>query len=317
MILRGNDGLYYDVDLDGNVKGPLVMRNSHVMAPISPPGYAESIMARLPAADIVGFRPDSPGVVPGGESPTRTDQGDSPLAPTIRPLQGLQPNQRGNGIVLNTLLPPFVLNPSQPQVVAEARAKGDDAETINITLGLGFAGGPPSLVFDFSSDVKALVEWGVGGATFSMTCDWLLGTTFPVTANFVRVSAICPSNLGFGAGALPFQLGVTFGYGAGRCDPQLSQVLATLAAGAVSTFIPIPNFAKEFAIATTAAAGVPLEIRQTNIGTTFARHNYTTIGNDGFQNTRSFPVVAGARNLVVTNNSAVATTVRGIFRLGL
>ena len=54
MILRGNDGLYYDVDLDGNVKGPLVMRNSHVMAPISPPGYAESILSRLPAADIVG-----------------------------------------------------------------------------------------------------------------------------------------------------------------------------------------------------------------------------------------------------------------------
>jgi len=318
MILRGNDGLYYDVDLDGNVKGPLVMRNSHVQAPISPPSYAESIMSRLPAADIVGFRPDSPGVVPGGEESRGRSPGEA-FPQTWRPLAGLPSNKHGGGIVIDTTDELVV---GIPQVVVDARSQGEDAEQIQVCLGFETQGELFNAGFsDVNIASQALLEWGIGGASFKAKCDWLQGTILSLPANFLRVSAIPPSNTLAGPTPVPpfvYSVGLAYGYGKRHCNTaRLTEAQVSLGIGATSAQFLIPKFAVSYQIVVRAAIEVPLNINQ--VGPSGlppnVTHQYSNINNSGGQQDYMFPIVSGARKLFVENISGVAVKFHVIWGL--
>lgn len=318
MILRGNDGLYYEVSETGEVSGPLVMRNSHVTAPLTP-SYARGFEGRLPAADIVGFRPGSPGVEPGGEESRGRSPGES-FPQTWRPLAGLPSNKHGGAAVIDTCVETSGL----PYVLVDARSQGEDAEQIQVCMGFETQGElPTSVLADINIAATALLEWGIGGASFKAQCDWIQGNIIALPANFLRVSVIPPANIQVAPpGTIPpfvYSAGLAYGYGRRHCNTaRLTTTSQTLAPAATSSRITIPPFAVSYSVVARGTTEVPLTIFQvapSTVSSPRVTHQYTGVDNGKNQQDYMFPIVNGARYLSVTNDSAVQVKFQVIFGL--
>ncbi len=297
------------------------------------------IMSRLPDADVVGLV--GPGVVPGGEKAVGAQRMEAegarkvqPVpAETFRPLGGAQQNNRGN-IRIVPLKVSVTLGDSDfiASVIETPKANGDDAEVLSVQLGLAL---PPQLTDPndplassvIPIQVNAIVEWGLGGANFTAICDWNQGTSFAVSASFLRISAQVMR-----VGALASPLDITLSGALGYGNPSSLNVSSPLRftqqmgvqtgpnfpplilAGALSAIVSIPAW----------AVGVTLVDAGTDAGKTPVAPDYTIFILDGANATNimaeyrvldrtnqanqvegQFPIPGRARFIQIQNNLLV------------
>jgi hypothetical protein len=175
------------------------------------------------------------------------------IPPTFRPLAGLQANNRGNSQEVSA-------RESPTTICDTTQHAGPDAETLVVTLGLELLNqsNENGLPATMALDVKALINWGIGGANYTALVDWEQGTAFTVCASFIRVSAIYKDTV---PGLPDLLLSASFGYGfTGRkgIGAKFTQDLGILAAGATSGFVQIPQFATAFTIVSQDLVAAPL-----------------------------------------------------------
>ena len=250
---------------------------------------------------------------------------------TMRPLAGARLNNRGNAQLFEIggnasleeqLITTFVETP---------KSAGDDGELISVTLGMQYqqevddiysaVAGPPDSLTSYFNPV-AVLEWGLGGATFQAEVDWSVGNRFALCASYVRVGLRIPS---VSLTADPFNVifSASLGYGQEpkkarlTRDTQLDMSQLIAVAGA-SDYVAIPPFAESFVLAprtlTTSAAFQPFRIHLSD-GTVYEQ---TLLTNAGRLDQETFPIPNGARTLYVTNiGAANAKAPRVIFSLAL
>lgn len=293
----------------------------------SPSLRQAELLARLPAADIVGFQ--GPGVVPGGEpsgGARRLQEeiasgGFEPPAPTYRPLGGAQANNRGGSIV--------VIVPSGgggsfedfKGIVETSKNAGDDAEAIGVTLGF------QPVVAETTPQVRvvstALLTWGIGGAIFEAEMDWLQGLTFSLFASYVRVGLRVQSILA--ASEIKYIFSAALAYGQNGSRGQASPCRLTRSVGSLNALssaeLPIPAWANSFTIVdTNAFATAPtLGISVSTIaGAPIANYAYTSRANGANLTENQYPIPNGGRTLEITNTGGAATSgISVIFNLAL
>jgi hypothetical protein len=274
----------------------------------------------------------------------RAEHARRPLEEEIRPLRGLVQNQRGASAILRPQDPG---QPIQFVPVLEARAKGDGAETMTLTIGVtaeqadttfkpnllflagGVAGNP--LFFPRATTVLiGRLQWGIGSANFEVFFDLERGTVIPICANWVRFSAAMV--LFDPAEPVSFLVNASLGYSGTPAfvSPMRFTQFASLdiagEAGA-DAFLPIPPYAQSFGIQTLLNPGGPdpainpsISILVRGTGTTFpngfaSRFNYVSNSNLSLQFENSFPIWNGAQEIVLTNHAAVITAVKVIYSL--
>jgi hypothetical protein len=306
------------------------------------PGFGSAartrdIMSRLPDADVVGLR--GPGVMPGGERAVgarriqveEVHKIQPPSAPTYRPLGGAQQNNRGQTRIVT--LNPGSLNfgPSPVQnigsVVETPKANGDDAEVLSVQLGMLL---PPQLTdpADLYAlvpvDVTALIEWGIGGTNFTAEADWNQGTSFAISASFLRISAR--------VGAIPLlnpalpsidiSLNAALGYGNASSLNVSSPLRRTIVVSpdplppfVLSTRIPIPLWAVGVTLVDAGFGAPNYDINLYDGISIIARYQVTDRTNNAIQAEGQFPIPAQARFIDVNNNSLFPATPKLIFNL--
>jgi hypothetical protein len=295
------------------------------------------LLARLPDAQLAGFSGPSvvdPKVVQGAR-PGEPD----PVPPhTYRPLAGLKQNSRGASRVLE-LGGSASISPQQINSFIETpRNNGDDAELIAVTLGyelqerqsglLDPADPAPyaGLLTEFYP--TAVIEWGIGGATFSAEVDWALGTRVVLCASSVKVGFRLPAvNLGIAPFNVIFSAGLSYASGHVSKPPRLTvnplpppPAPQGLAAGASTSYVVIPNFAESFVVTQGSMAFRPLSVVLVDgfLTNEPARYLIDSPSNLAHQNERAFPIPNGAKLLLITNAGAGPTTsLRVIFSLAL
>jgi hypothetical protein len=252
------------------------------------------------------------GDLPGAEGAKRA-------IATQRPLQGLSQNNRGmtKEIVLPTLVGSNGQPLKVPSIVETAKMNGDDAEVLSVQLGTtyGWDVSDPALSA-LNPSVLALVEWGVGGAYFSAEVDWNQGGSFAVTASFLRVSAEVAAIPALLVSDQKMSLSAAIGYGnpstLNVSSPLRRTVLAyppapsapKLAAGAAFS-CPIPAWAVGCTVVDggigAGAGNTAPPNTQVNIDNVV--YTVTDRSNQSDHVEGMFPIHAGARTLMVTNNS--------------
>lgn len=296
----------------------------------------ESLMSRLPAADIAGVR--GVGVVPGGErshgmvrAEELASSGGNIVIPTHRPLAGAQTNNRGNSRVV-TLGTNLGSNEQRiASVVETSKDCGPDAEVITVQLGLEL---PPQLSLtgaygNTNLAITALLEWGVGNAFFEAEVDWERGTSFSVCASWLRVSARVGAVLAAAVPDLDMVLKASLAYGDTQNVNMSSSARRTLAvvpevagadqplnAGATSAVIAIPMWAQGFTLVDCGEviAGVPqggapdyTVMLSSDFAQTinFTTYRVTSRANLGNQIEGQFPIPRKRRFISVRNNLGV------------
>lgn len=309
------------------------------------------LLATLPDADIAGAI--GLGVVPGGEQSVgarraklEADNAIIPPAPTYRPLGGAQQNNRGNAKIVDLPTTAVALTTQRiASVVETSKSGGDDAESITVQLGYDLPGqfqDPASqYATDVSIEVTCLLEWGVGNAYFSAEVDWAQGTSFSVTASFLRVSAVVSVSAGVVLPTLQMTLRASLGYGNTNSINTSSPARKTtnlwsvaggsslLLPGASSPVIAIPFWALGLTIVDAGiidGSGIPnpgqpdytIVLREKNTATdwsvVFRQIDRTNQAN---QVEGQFPIPGRTRFIQVTNNLGVAVNQpKVIFNLG-
>lgn len=298
----------------------------------------ESMLERLPDADIVGAR--GPGVVPGGEQSVGARRGalaaeDAlPPAPTFRPLAGAQQNNRGNIRIVTLGVNTGSPIQTVPSIVETSKNAGDDAETMTIQLGMDLPG--PMLDSPASSpyarviaDVTAIIEWGVGGAFFTAEVDWNQGVAIPICASYCRVSARVEAVTGIGSPDVDIVLRASLSYGNAQSLNVSSAARRTvlvadsIAAGAITGYLPIPTWAMGFTLVDAGASvsfPVPdytIELVKGTSGGSRCVYSLNSRSNVGTQVEGQFPVPGGFRFYRLYNNLGVdVVQPRMIFNLG-
>lgn len=224
------------------------------------------------------------------------------IPPTVRPLQGLRPNQRGNSIVYKKE------DFGSIQNIFRVDPKGEDAEDLAVVAGItpvGLASNDDSVT---EARFKLLVEWGIGGSNFTAELDLNRGTCFNVTANYLSVATFRepPSSPLVVFGDAAIYAGVGYSGSRHGVDPStFTDFLGTITTlgGAGSA---IPPFAKSFTIVTKPAFGATpnlgVGVSSSSISDNFLYNNITNAANQvEFQ----FPLFNGARFVNLFNFDAV------------
>ena len=219
---------------------------------------------------------------------------------------------------------------------------GFDGELISVRLGLDL---PAPLLDDalyntYVVDVVCLLEFGVGGVSYTAEVDWNQGTVFGVSASFVRVNArvgavtslsfpppidiVLQASLGYGDSAncgISAEARRSFNLGN---DPSLGNQLL---AGATTAPLAIPDWAVGFTLVDSgsfpalAPVAPDYTIRLFNdLGgvNTSAVYKLVDRTNQSRQVEGQFPVPVGARFVTITNNLGTAVkSPRLIFNLAL
>lgn len=288
---------------------------------------AEQLMATLPDAQLAGYE-DMRHVRPPVVAPRTGDEGGKkPVIPTYRPLAGIADLNRGN---INGLTPIRVVSGATSfptdgvirSVVETPKGIGDDAEVINVNLGVLRVTPDNQKANQY---ISCILEWGIGGSSFSAEFDWINGVSFSIGASFVRVKAKVVNygpDSSFDSGELILSASLAYGYTGQRASAIRKTVVAECPDGfgssnilvnnATCNLIEIPEFAASFcvalgrlAIAPTAAT--PIRINQysrNNAGVgqeCVATYVIDDIGNTALQKEDCFPVANGARFLDITN----------------
>jgi hypothetical protein len=233
---------------------------------------------------------------------------------------------------------------SVPSIVQSPAGNGGfDGELISVRLGMFLPAELNDIVgvspyAGFPINVVCLLEFGVGGVSYTAEVDWNQGTVFGVSASFVRVSALVgPITSTSFPPPINFTLQASLAYGDAGNAGMSSEARRTfnlgddvslgnkLAAGATSTVVPIPLWAvgltlvdsgsfpalapviPDYTINLFDAAGLPSAM--------YKMINRTNVAN---QLEGQFPVPLQARFISITNNLGVATKApRLIFNLAL
>jgi hypothetical protein len=263
----------------------------------------------LPAADVRGFDPRAPGIVPGGEPAIRRQPepaGPAPV-PTFRPLNGAAQNNRGRVIEL----PPAAAGLAVAESIIETPTScGDDAEQMVVTLGLDWVGQADGAMITLPVEIFCDLVMGIGGATFQARVDWLRGGRFSVNASFLRVGATYVSvPAGFGATPPTARLSAAIGYGDPRSESHPARFTQrgfgpSLAAGGTVN-VPIPRWAS--ACSPLLADSLRLSMR-TNTGVTqfvYATYDYNSFSNTANQGVAIFPIPTNS-NFILVQNTGLA-----------
>lgn len=239
----------------------------------------------------------------------------SPKAPLVevrRTFQGLDDNNLGNAVMV----------PSGASNVALLRAHGQDdlIDTISINLGyeidaVEIPGGPALAV-----NPTATLKWGVGGASYRVVMDLLLGMVVNIAATSLEISVSNPAPVGQTGAQIKAMASLGFG-GVGRpySNPaRFTEVLGDLDP-AQSVIVPIPAFAVSYNVFTTSAPPVLSNLATVQSSSPTNVVALTQTSSPTFDQTSgSVSLVRSARGLVVTNNNpGVATGVRVVFTLSL
>lgn len=292
----------------------------------------------------------SPLLTPGTDLSRTLPDAGGPLspAPTWRPLAGASANNRGQAVIVTidasgtALVPGFQPAQRIPSIVQSPRGEGDfDGELISVRLGMFLPApfsDPTSPYATFPIDVLCLLEFGVGGVSYTAEVDWNQGTVFGVSASYLRVSALVgevTSNV-FPA-AIQFNLQASLAYGDAGNSGISSQARRTfnlgdaivagnkINPGATSALIPIPFWAVGFTLTDAGSfpALAPVVPDYTinlfdNVGTNSATFKQTDRSNLADQVEGHFPIPARSRFISITNNLGVAMKApRLVFNLAL
>jgi hypothetical protein len=288
------------------------------------------LLSRLPDAQLkgaTGYGLNEP-EVQGRPDPTNAPGAPPSVDETIHPLSGQPENNRGLTLLLP---PPFPIAPLAVKTetgfrsIIEMRSRGSDAELMSVSLDLELGGGLdnnqtiPNPFGGNQSFVRALLSWGIGGASFSAMCDWLQGTQLAIAANYIRINAQYV-NLSDGITlSPPFLISAGLSYGnVGRASqPARFTEMINLQAGATSPVMKIPKYATSFCV----TANSPATISLLNFGNASGTLGYTftpAMSNVNQRNNETdFPLFNGARFYTVTNNGAAADAFGMIFALAL
>jgi hypothetical protein len=319
VVRDGRTGQFLRVLWDPNTNRLVRVLGPAMLSDISP-GFndPDDLVSSLPAAQIVGFV--GPGAVPGGEAAARIrPPSPEPAIPTYRPLAGAMQNNRGWSRALQLTLgladPPERIVES---VVAAPRSSGDDAEAIIVTLGLQYEReeqatfvSPDILANQREIVSTALLQWGVGGASFTAEVDWQQGTMFVLPASFANVGLRVFSPPG-GDVAVPgltltYAASLAYGYagvqGLGSGARKTVRQNSGLAVGASFT-VAIPRWATAFTFFGSLPDGdvpnVGLRVHTNPTVGPIASYRYTDLSNEANQEA-AFPIPNGGRFLVVAN----------------
>ena len=164
---------------------------------------------------------------------------------TLRPLAGRQANNRGNSIVVGP-------DRNQVTVVESGKDSGPDAESIVVCLGLEIANDSnhDHIRSREAIDVKAVIDWGVGGADYRALLDWEQGMVLTVPASYIRVSAIYNHHFEH-APKVKLDASLAYGFVGHRgTGGRFTQDLGIVAPKARTGFVQIPKFAASFSLVT-------------------------------------------------------------------
>lgn len=262
----------------------------------------------------------------------RQDEPGAPqlVGPSGRPLSTSKSNNRGNTIVFDPSL--HVPSPlvdgtytSEELILQTGRNGGEDAEDLCITLGREYVNEEAPFQGSLNGHNvtyhTALLEWGLGNATFEAEVDWDRGKTIVLCASYVQViarSSVFLPNVAFNPNLPPIEaLSAGLGYGRGsgssfglKLTKQLFNAvggLAALPAGASSEFLEIPPFATHFGlvlasqnVASDTADALIVISNNANDEVVF---RYSNISNTGGQGA-TYPIPSIRNRLVVSNTSA-------------
>lgn len=256
---------------------------------------------------------------------------------TYRPLAGLAPNQRGQSILVDSTkfnAPTTRDNPNgyfPRTTVVQATSPGDDAEAMYVTLGFKQNTSVPAEAVGidyFDTRCLAEVTWGIGGAEFTATCDWVNGTILNVCANYLRVVAIVPDNGGLTTYTKPwpvFQL--TAGIGYGSPPTTLSRARRTVAveltSPTIQAEIDVPDFAVGYTIMTNDQTMLPITVTQIEEtgapGAPSYVNTFNNVQNTSNQDPRTFVIGHGVRKLRlnITSSTEVPAYAFVVFNLAL
>lgn len=280
------------------------------------PGQAErreaDLYSRLPDAQIAGYR--GPSVVnPQPMRGARPNDPDPQPLHTYRPLAGAKQNNRGQAkvITLPATLAPIVVEAGS--IIETPRNGGDDAE--NITVVCGYQ--PQGVLSTSAFDIKGIIEFGIGGASFEAEFDWLNGTCFAIPASFVRVKA----EVSYGSLLTPIEMalsaGLAYGYKGGSLSAHMKRSFRpdgnTLAPGDSFTGF-IPNFATGVSVVHGSLTG-----RSTLAlsGTTNVQYDTSSMANTANQRDGMYPIPSGCNQFTLTNTGVANLEPNVVFTIAL
>jgi hypothetical protein len=274
-----------------------------------------------PWLDLMGYSLEQLRMRP--ERDTALARGQACAVPAgIRPLQGLQPNQRGQCVTFAA--DEFDVEKS----IFRIAPLGDDSEMISINFGL-----EPQESDEFTNTNDAFFQstlrWGVGGASYEATVDVLRGTSIQLPCNQLSVSVVRRGSLGgFGSRSLPYRVCASAGYssiGRASTPSRFTDRLGVIPDG-FSSFSTIPPFATSFAVMLTPTAAQPPSAQVAVIsGTTpfdaavgsFQLYQVTNTTNLAWNNELMFPIAGPGRFVQIINDSGGNEFVQVLYALAL
>jgi hypothetical protein len=282
-----------------------------------PAEQAERLLATLPDAELAGYM-ENAHVRRPVVAPRTGDEHKKPIVPTYRPLAGMGELNRGNVGILTPVLADGAVFASPgvvTSVVETPKGIGDDAEVLNVTLGVARVS--PDNV-KANQYISCILEWGIGGATFSTEFDWVNGLSFSLSASFIRVKGRVVNygpDASYLSGQVMLSASLSYGFSGQRTSAIRKTVVTSpdvLGNGLSSDLVEIPSFATAFTVVAgiwglNPAPATPVRIRQfsrDNAGAgeeCVATFNMEDLGNASFQKEDCFPIMNGARFLQLTN----------------
>ena len=246
---------------------------------------------------------------------------------SIRPLSNAAPGNRGNSRLMALTMPPGpsslnIILETTETIVESPRNGGEDAEMITCTLGISDL---PDLGEYYAT---AIVEWGIGGASFSARMDWRKGSVFSVPASSLAVRCriehrFISNDDGFTKKVL---VSAALAYGTtpvAHANPcRYTLLVGSLLSGEQSAWLPIPAFATSFCYVSRAENIAPNQsvifLRANNAPDNdgdMARYSVPSGGNgvhDGF-----FTIPEGAREISVLNGVTASARNAIVFAIGI
>lgn len=279
------------------------------------PGQAlmreESLLSRLPDAQLAGYR--GPSVVdPRPMRGARPEDPDPTPPNTYRPLAGSKQNTRGNSIILAAGPEGSTVSSS---IIEASRDAGDDAEMLTFTLDVDFDGLSPGTNPSLPVELFAIIEWGIGGASFQAMIDWPRGGCFSLPASWFRIKARYVSvPAGFGAASPDAILRAAVAYGGIHHRSHVPRLTerrldngSSIAAGGVQN-LSVPRFANAFTPIVSSVTPDLLFDMRSNFGVTdfnYGTYRYTVNTNAGIQGENIFPIPQNVNVIRMTNMLAV------------
>lgn len=231
-----------------------------------------------------------------------------------RPLYEGEPNNRGAAIFSRV----GVDAANRVRTVVESpRNAGDNAEAILVTLG---SLDVPDGQLTTPVEMVAVLDWGVGGASFSAEVDWSQGSVFSLPASFARVSARLERSTGT---PVLIEVAASLAYGPARggftAPARRTIAVDDLAPTVTSDAFAIPAWARSFVVLgnTTSAPNLRAHVSDADPATWTVLSDFTSRANTASQHAGAVDIPNGARVMKLQNLSAseTASSLRVVFTL--